>query len=46
MNVFSLSPLAAGDVDDIWFYFAEFDPENANRFLLEILQVFRMLAET
>lgn len=45
MRAFTLSPLAEEDLDDIWSYFAEYDAENATRFLLELLEVFWMLTE-
>lgn len=45
MAAFSLSPLAEGDLEEIWFYFARYDPENADRFLGELLTVLQMLAD-
>ena len=45
MSTFILSPLAEEDLNDIWFYFAKYDEENATRFLLEFLGDFWMLAE-
>lgn len=45
MNAFSLSPLAESDLDHIWSYFAEFDADNADRFLIKILEVLQMLAD-
>lgn len=44
MELYSLSPHAESDLDEIWDYFAQFDADNANRFLLEVFEIFGMLA--
>lgn len=41
---YSLSPRAESDLDVIWMYYAQFDPENANRFVREIIEIFEMIA--
>lgn len=44
MSEFTISPLAVDDLDGIWLYFAQFDPDNADRFISEMLATFAMLA--
>ena len=44
MRDFSIAPLASDDLDGIWNYFAEFDPGNADVFVADILDIFRLLA--
>jgi len=44
MSEFTIAPLAVDDLDGIWLYFAQFDPENADRFISEVLAIFAMLS--
>lgn len=42
---YSLSPLAESDLDDIWVYFAQFDIENADRYLKVLTDTFQLLGD-
>ena len=44
MNTFRLSPAARSDLDDIWFYIAQDDPEVADKFIRAIVSRFPKLA--
>jgi len=44
MNVFRLSPAARSDLDGIWFYIAQDDPEAADKFIRAIVSRFPKLA--
>lgn len=45
MGSYSFSPRAKSDLDQIWNYYAQFDPDNASRFVRELIRVFEMLAK-
>lgn len=42
---YSLAPLAELDIDEIWLYYAEFDIENADKYLENLTDTFQMLGE-
>jgi toxin ParE1/3/4 len=44
MNAFRLSPAARSDLDEIWFYIAQDDPEAADKFIRAIVLRFPKLA--
>jgi toxin ParE1/3/4 len=44
MNAFRLSPAARSDLDEIWFYIAQDDPEAADKFIRAIVSRFPKLA--
>jgi toxin ParE1/3/4 len=44
MNSFRLSPAARSDLDEIWFYIAQDDPEAADKFIRAIISRFPKLA--
>jgi toxin ParE1/3/4 len=44
MNAFRLSPAARSDLDEIWFYIAQDDPEAADKFIRAIVSRFPILA--
>lgn len=41
---YTISPWAVDDLDGIWLYFAQFDHDNADKFISELFEVFGMLA--
>lgn len=44
MKKFKLSPLADFDLDEIWEFIAQNDPDNASAFIRELMQEFLLLA--
>ena len=42
---YSLSPLAESDIDEIWLYFAQFDIENADKYLEILTDTFQLLGD-
>ena len=44
MNAFRLSPAARSDLDEIWFFIAQDDPEAADKFIRAIVSRFPKLA--
>lgn len=44
MSHFSLSTLADSDLDEIWNYIAQDNPDNATQFLLKLMDRFYLLA--
>jgi toxin ParE1/3/4 len=44
MNAFRLSPAARSDLDEIWFYIAQDDPEAADKFIRAIVSRFPKFA--
>lgn len=45
MSQFILSPLASGDLDEIWEYIAADNPDAADRWLAELEKAIHLLAE-